>query len=562
MVRARPGGSSVHRRARRERGSLRGTLIRLSGGLAVVLALLILTSVAGTIIATRDYRDTGLRAERRQTAANQLLVDLLDAETGSRGYVLTAGGGYLKPYTQARKRYPDDLARLYELVRGEAELERSADAVDARAQLWFSEAVELIRLRRAGQVGDARERLGQGQARDRFDAFRTEYAGLADGLRVSSQRSISNADRQRTLTIAAVILTAFLALAMVILASRQLWRRVGGPLRLLALGVGRVTRGRLSDPVPPSPQAVRELSELTDGFNTMQRQVSQQREAVTAAARREATQKTERRLWETVQNGLLPTRLPGYQGFRVAARYRPAERSLLIGGDFYDAVVLSDGRLAVMVGDMAGHGAPAAAQAAGLRFGWRTMVAVDPDPGRVLAALNAQMAQQELRREGLFASVLYALIDQDGVGLVAPAGHPPPIVVGRQGGRVIATPEPGPLLGVVDDATWPTTPVSLRRGETLLLFTDGLIEARRGDEQFGNDGVCAVMEAERASAVELRLSRLISAARRHDEESLRDDVVVLAVERVRGTGPPRAPFPRVASSSSPPASEAAEVERS
>ena len=316
-------------------------------------------------------------------------------------------------------------------------------------------------------------------------------------------------------------------------------------------GVGRVTRGRLSDPVPASPQAVRELSELTDGFNTMQRQVSQQRDAVTAAARREATQKTERRLWETVQNGLLPTRLPGFAGFRVAARYRPAERSLLIGGDFYDAVVLSDGRLAVMVGDMAGHGAPAAAQAAGLRFGWRTMVAVDPDPGRVLAALNAQMAQQELRREGLFASVLYALIDQDGVGLVAPAGHPPPIVVGRQGCRVVATPEPGPLLGVVDEATWPTTPVALRRGETLLLFTDGLIEARRGDEQFGNDGVCAVMEAERSSAVELRLSRLISAARRHDEESLRDDVVVLAVERVRGTGPPRSPFPTGASISAP-----------
>ena len=135
----------MHRRARRERGSLRGTLIRLSGGLAVVLGLLILTSVAGTIIATRDYRDTGLRAERRQTAANQILIDLLDAETGNRGYVLTAGGDYLRPYTQARKRYPGDLARLYELVRGEAELERSADAVDARAQLWFSEAVELIR---------------------------------------------------------------------------------------------------------------------------------------------------------------------------------------------------------------------------------------------------------------------------------------------------------------------------------------------------------------------------------------------------------------------------------
>ena len=64
-----------------------------------------------------------------------------------------------------------------------------------------------------------------------------------------------------------------------------------------------------------------------------------------------------------------------------------------MGGDFYDAIALVDGRLAVMVGDMAGHGAQAAAQAAGLRFGWRTLVSVNPNPAAVLAALNAQMAQ-------------------------------------------------------------------------------------------------------------------------------------------------------------------------
>ena len=76
-----------------------------------------------------------------------------------------------------------------------------------------------------------------------------------------------------------------------------------------------------------------------------------------AAARREAAQRTERELWETVQNGLLPARLPSVRGLKLAARYRPAERALLVGGDFYDAMTLPDGRLAVMVGDMAGHGA-------------------------------------------------------------------------------------------------------------------------------------------------------------------------------------------------------------
>ena len=102
------------------------------------------------------------------------------------------------------------------------------------------------------------------------------------------------------------MVAALLALIMVAIVSRQLWRRIGGPIALLSAGVGRVTRGRLSDPVPASREAVRELAELVDGFNLMQREVREERDAVAAAARREAAQKTERTLWETVQSGLLP----------------------------------------------------------------------------------------------------------------------------------------------------------------------------------------------------------------------------------------------------------------
>ena len=96
-------------------------------------------------------------------------------------------------------------------------------------------------------------------------------------------------------------------------------------------------------------------------------------------------------------------------------------------------MVLPDGRLAVMVGDMAGHGAPAAAQAAGLRFGWRTLVSVNPNPAAVLAALNAQMADPAQRAEGLFASIIYMLIDPSGSVSFAPAGHPPPFLLTADG---------------------------------------------------------------------------------------------------------------------------------
>lgn len=512
-------------------GSLRGVLAALVAALALVLSVLITVALLGMITTARDYRDGAQRALTRQTAANQLLIDLLSAQSANRAYILLARGDDLTAYTTARDRYPTEMATLMDALDGETDLEASADAVDRTAGLWFAEAVELIRLRRKGQADEARRRINEGISEARFNAFRAEHARLLEEIENVRLEGLADNDRRRRLTFYSIVAAAMLTLLMVAVASRQLWRRVGGPVALLSAGVGRVTRGRLSDPIPPSREAVRELAELMEGFNLMQSEVRQERDAVTAAARREAAQKTERQLWETVQNGLLPERLPAVRGLRLAARYRPAERALLVGGDFYDAVVLPDGRLAVMVGDMAGHGAPAAAQAAGLRFGWRTLVSVNPNPAAVLAALNHQMATPDQRAEGLFASIIYMLIDPAGSVSFAPAGHPPPFLLTAAGCQPLEPLRSGPLLGVFDEAEWPVTHAALPPGGTIVLYTDGLIEARQGADTFGVERACGVLEAERRSALQLRVERLIEAARRHEDQSLRDDVVIVAVER-------------------------------
>ena len=518
---------------RRPRGprSLRGVLAALVVSLGLVLALLITVALIGMITTARDYRDGAERALTRQTAANALLIDLLSAQSANRAYILLARGDDLAAYLAARGRYPREMDTLNRALSGEPELVASADAVDRTAGLWFQEAVELIRLRRQGQGDEARRRINQGLSEARFNAFRAEHARLLEGIEDVRVDGLADNDQRRRWTFYAIVAAAILTLVMVAFASRQLWRRVGGPIALLGAGVGRVSRGRLSDPIPPSPEAVRELAELMDGFNLMQSEVRQERDAVAAAARREAAQKTERALWETVQNGLLPERLPAVRGLHLAARYRPAERALLVGGDFYDAMVLPDGRLAVMVGDMAGHGAPAAAQAAGLRFGWRTLVAVNPNPAAVMAALNAQMARPDQRAEGLFASIIYMLIDPGGAVSFAPAGHPPPFILTATVCQPVEPLVSGPLLGVFDEADWPVTHTSLPPGGTIVLYTDGLIEARQGADTFGVERACAVLAAERRSALQLRVERLIDAARRHEDQSLRDDVVIVAIER-------------------------------
>jgi serine phosphatase RsbU (regulator of sigma subunit)/CHASE3 domain sensor protein len=520
----------AHGQPRPERRSLRGLLLRLVSAIAVVLLLLIAVAAAGTLLTARDYSDAGELAVSRLGSANQQLIDMLNADTGSRGYILTGRGDYLEPYTTAVDRYPRDLARLKYLVRNDPRLAVDVQQADTDAQLWFADSLYLVQLRRAHHVQAAVAVVNSGAAQHWLNAFRGASSKLSEDVNASKEASFADARDRRNATLVAVIVAALIAFAVVALTALRLWRRVGVPIGSLEEGVGRMARGRYLEPVPDSDTAVRELGELVDGFNTMQRQVYQQRDAVAAAARREAGQRTERRLWETVQQGLLPAGLPGYAGYRLVARYRPSERALLIGGDFYDAEVLPDGRLALIIGDMAGHGAGAAAQAAGLRFGWRTMIAVDPDPMRVLSALNTQMSRAELRRAGLFATVIYALIEPDGTGIFALAGHPTPLLLRADECQTIMPVGIGPILGLMDVAEWPTTRFALGTGETLLMFTDGLLEAGPADDMFGIDRARDLLQRERASAIEARVERLIEAARRHDGGLLRDDVVVMALE--------------------------------
>ena len=149
-----------------------------------------------------------------------------------------------------------------------------------------------------------------------------------------------------------------------------------------------------------------------------------------------------------------------------------------------------------------------------------------------MANLNAQLTGSEERSQGIFASLVYALIDPDGGVEFALAGHPPPLILGPEGATAARADARGPLLGVFDEARWPVVRAELPPGGTLVLYTDGLLEARQGADLFGPDRACAVLTAERRAALEERLARLVEAARRHDSENLRDDVVVLGVERV------------------------------
>jgi hypothetical protein len=187
-----------------------------------------------------------------------------------------------------------------------------------------------------------------------------------------------------------------------------------------------------------------------------------------------------------LQHGLRPPSLPAIAGLELAALYRPAGALNEVGGDFYDAFPTPGGWM-VVVGDVAGQGARAAALTGLARFTLRTAGQITGDPARAAEQLN-----RTLRDEpdlSLCTAVCVLLGDGDESGLTATVvslGHPLPVLL--RGGTATELGAPGPLAGAFDDAEWPVTPARLERGDALVLYTDGVFdtvgrEARLGEER-------------------------------------------------------------------------------
>ena len=312
---------------RRGPGSLRGTLAGLVVALAVVLAVLIVVAILGMVTTARDYREGAQTALTRQSTANALLIDLLSAQSANRAYILLAQGPDLRAYTAARDRYPLEMGRLREVLGDEHRLaprpaRSTAPPGCGSRRRWSSSACA------ARPRAQAERRIEPGSPR----TASTPSAPSTPGCCRRSKRSARRPRRQRPPSPPRRSTRSsrrLLTLLMVAIASRQVWRRVGGPVALLSEGVGRVTRGRLTDPITAERRRGPRARRADGGFNLMQREVRVERDAVAAAARREAAQRTERDLWETVRTASCPP--PPRRPRPAPGRALPAGRAALCG---------------------------------------------------------------------------------------------------------------------------------------------------------------------------------------------------------------------------------------
>jgi len=176
---------------------------------------------------------------------------------------------------------------------------------------------------------------------------------------------------------------------------------------------------------------------------------------------------------EQAQLSLLPPSLPMLPDLQLSGSYHRATSSRAAGGDWYDAVSLGSGRVALVVGDAVGHGVPAAGAMSRLRGAMRSSALRDPSPAAVLAALDDFAGQME-DVEG--ASVFYGVLDA-GTGDLsyAAAGHPPPLVVGSDGGATFLPLDPRPPLGSDPGAATVVARHVLEQGATLVLFSNGVV---------------------------------------------------------------------------------------
>jgi sigma-B regulation protein RsbU (phosphoserine phosphatase) len=239
----------------------------------------------------------------------------------------------------------------------------------------------------------------------------------------------------------------------------------------------------------------------------------------------------EMRLARDIQERLLPRRLPAVAGLDVAVCARP---NRVVAGDYHDMVALPGGGVVVAVADVAGKGAPAALLMANCQAAVRLLSPeLDrPDPRAILATTTARLNRviSDNTAPGVFVTLVWGV--WDGRRLTyCNAGHPAPRLV-RAGGAVESLEAGGPLLGVIADATYEAATVTLETGDSVVLYTDGLTEARRGEEEYGDTRFDATLTEHRAGSAQQILDAACDAAWEFSGGPPIDDLTVLVLRAI------------------------------
>jgi sigma-B regulation protein RsbU (phosphoserine phosphatase) len=238
-----------------------------------------------------------------------------------------------------------------------------------------------------------------------------------------------------------------------------------------------------------------------------------------------------------IQQRLLPAESPRISGCEIHCYWKPAED---VGGDYFDAIRLTDASAAFCIADVAGKGMPAALLMSNMQASVRGLAHSVSSPAEMCTRLNRVALDNT--RSNRFTTFFYGILDSGRCSLrYCNAGHLPPILV-RQDGGVLRLSDGGVVLGVFPDAAYAEAEVPFIAGDRLLLVTDGITEAMNAaDEEFGEDRVIGLLVEHRGrSAAELQRI-LVDEVELFAGRGLRDDATLMIISNggaAVGSGPP------------------------
>jgi len=237
-----------------------------------------------------------------------------------------------------------------------------------------------------------------------------------------------------------------------------------------------------------------------------------------------------------IQKNLIPPLPRDIEGYDLYAWFSPAEKT---AGDFYDFVKLRDGRFAIVVGDVTGHGIGPALISSAAQGALRSSLRFVPHSGEVVSALNQDLCERVT--DGRFLTLFLGLLDSQGKLEALNAGHAEPLWWSARDGGVQRLRRGGPALGMLPDAVYsPSDELVLAPGDVLVVYSDGLSEAKSAtdpDHLFGEQGLIAALKelagAADANAESIAMG-LVARVLAHSDQKFEDDMSVLVVRRRGG----------------------------
>ncbi len=230
-----------------------------------------------------------------------------------------------------------------------------------------------------------------------------------------------------------------------------------------------------------------------------------------------------------IQLSLLPRQIPRHSDLDIAVRFVPMTA---VAGDIYDFVQLGSFSLGILVADVSGHGVPAALVASMVKVAFSAQVNHADDPAKVLAAINQVLCRH---LEHAYVTAVYAVVNTDRQTItIANAGHPPALLH-RRGETSVVQHDHGVMLGIFPDAQYTNTEIApFARGDRLLLYSDGVLEARdRAGQFFGDDRVARWLSDTEHTSAEQFAEATLSELTQWTGGGFDDDVTFVIAERAR-----------------------------